>query len=525
MDDDVDKDQPLYKGSINHIETIKYEQVRHWILSSYDGIEEWEKKYDIYLRDYMRVLRCRGSTNLGKPLDYILWLKEQFENSEMSILKRLDDGPSIKAASYKTYRINGFVFYTAVFESCKTSLNSVVKVKEMTNFIASARDQNPREAETIYYGVIKEITELDYYDFPQTVSYCDWVQVEDKVNGSSQVFYCQDPTRTDWSIVIDVPKRLDKDIDVYEEPLVFETGNLFTSSMMGLINENIDDDEEITEGSWIFEMISPSQSTPNLLEPLPIPAGGSHEHSTTSEYVLPEAAKRKLMTSANILWRNGKKIHRKKYDKWDTDEARKKNCPKKTRPENWVRFVDLTSTKEVRASRESNKLNRSKMVTPHTTRRNGVFRVANKMMEVDPTTTRSNSFLVGHTRSDVTFPAALVAKKMIAVKEIIANNPQSKYLDVDHDPLARVFGKVKETYIDLENRLSQYKAENDVKFDSLSDMVRSLRSFERATTPNVNVDRSRVLPVVGFLSFLYAHKGLKMVPILGYVIPYFCGYL
>ncbi|KAF6150786.1 hypothetical protein GIB67_020869 [Kingdonia uniflora] len=72
----------------------------------------------------------------------------------------------------------------------------------------------------------------------------------------------------------------------------------------------------------------------------------------------------------------------------------KKNCPKKTRPKNWVRFADFTYTEEVKASRERNKINWS------------------KMMEVDPTTTRSDSFLVGHTRSDGTFPAVLVAEKV-----------------------------------------------------------------------------------------------------------------
>ncbi|KAF6149964.1 hypothetical protein GIB67_008685 [Kingdonia uniflora] len=181
----------------------------------------------------------------------------------------------------------------------------------------------------------------------------------------------------------------------------------------------------------------------------------------------------------------------------------------------------------------------------------------------------------------------------IAVKEIIAKNLQSKYLDVNHDHLAQVFGKVKkgcvnfmspdvtkkfiqsiellgaqimegkESYIDLENQFSQYKADNDVKLDSLRDMVTSLR----VATPAVNIDRSRistpllreetvahflnlhkhimasgcalvipgyqesdeveyeVLPVVGFLTFLDAHKGLKMLPILGFVIPNFCGCL
>ncbi|KAF6172113.1 hypothetical protein GIB67_029531 [Kingdonia uniflora] len=141
--------------------------------------------------------------------------------------------------------------------------------------------------------------------------------------------------------------------------------------------------------------------------------------------------------------------------------------------------------------------------------------------------------------------------ELIAVKKIIAKNSQSKYLDVDHDPLAQVFGKVKKgcvnfmgpdvtkksiqstellraqimegkkSYIDLENWFSQYKAENDAKLDSLRDMVASLRSFERAATPTVYVDKSQVLPVIGFLTFLYAHKELKMIPILGSVIPYF----
>ncbi|KAF6159278.1 hypothetical protein GIB67_032049 [Kingdonia uniflora] len=38
--------------------------------------------------------------------------------------------------------------------------------------------------------------------------------------------------------------------------------------------------------------------------------------------------------------------------------------------------------------------------------------IVDEAMEVDPTTTRSDSFLVGHTRSDGTFPMALVAEKV-----------------------------------------------------------------------------------------------------------------
>ncbi|KAF6135322.1 hypothetical protein GIB67_027196 [Kingdonia uniflora] len=88
----------------------------------------------------------------------------------------------------------------------------------------------------------------------------------------------------------------------------------------------------------------------------------------------------------------------------------------------------------------------------------------------------------------------------IAIKDIITKNPQSKYLDDYHGPLAQVFGLVKkacvnfmgpdvtkkfiqytellmtqvmedkESYIYLKNFFSQYKAENDARFESLKDM-------------------------------------------------------
>ncbi|KAF6138094.1 hypothetical protein GIB67_033508 [Kingdonia uniflora] len=63
----------------------------------------------------------------------------------------------------------------------------------------------------------------------------------------------------------------------------------------------------------------------------------------------------------------------------------------------------------------------------------------------------------------------------------------------------------KESYIDLENRFSQYKAKNDARFESLKDMVASLRSSGCITT---STERSRISTpllreeaVVHFLNF------------------------
>ncbi|KAF6144205.1 hypothetical protein GIB67_004878, partial [Kingdonia uniflora] len=80
----------------------------------------------------------------------------------------------------------------------------------------------------------------------------------------------------------------------------------------------------------------------------------------------------------------------------------------------------------------------------------------------------------------------------IAVKDIITKNPQSKYFDVDNDPLAQVFGPVKKG------------------FENLKDMVASLRPSGCATTSNVNVERSRISTIllreVAVAHFLNFHK-------------------
>ncbi|KAF6165262.1 hypothetical protein GIB67_030444 [Kingdonia uniflora] len=75
----------------------------------------------------------------------------------------------------------------------------------------------------------------------------------------------------------------------------------------------------------------------------------------------------------------------------------------------------------------------------------------------------------------------------------------------------------KESYIDLKNRFSQYKAENDAKLDSLRDIVTSLKSFECVAIPTVNVIDHGCLQFLDllFLTFVDAYNGFKMLPILG----------
>ena len=191
-----------------------------------------------------------------KVLDYIPWLRKQLENEENCIIKRLVDGPSFEAISYAAYAINGYVFYTTDMEMNKTTQNSGVSLKALTGFRSNSKDKNLVHEEATYYGIIKQILELDYYDFKHVVFYCDWVRTEDAhgcrvdpetnliyvnlrrlkrktkeddepfilASQATQVFYCKDHSRPadEWHVVLDVPKRLTEDVDSFEDPLVFE---------------------------------------------------------------------------------------------------------------------------------------------------------------------------------------------------------------------------------------------------------------------------------------------------------------
>lgn len=63
------------------------------------------------------------------------------------------------------------------------SQDSSVCMKAWTTFRARKNDQNFIDAWTMWYGVIRQIIELDYIIFKEVVFYCDWVRFEDKTNG------------------------------------------------------------------------------------------------------------------------------------------------------------------------------------------------------------------------------------------------------------------------------------------------------------------------------------------------------
>ena len=93
--------------------------------------------------------------------------------------------------------------------------------------VSSAKDKNPHIGNLYYYGVIEEIWELDYIKFHILIFKCKWVDstsgnmVDDVgfilvnlnhighkddcfilASQAKQVFYVQDPSNPQWSVVL-----------------------------------------------------------------------------------------------------------------------------------------------------------------------------------------------------------------------------------------------------------------------------------------------------------------------------------
>ena len=88
-------------------------------------------------------------------MDYIPWLRQQLQNEENSVFKRIVDGPKVEAISHIAYAMNGLVFCTADSELTKTTQNSGVSIKAIAKFRSSIKDTRLVTQEVTYYGIVK----------------------------------------------------------------------------------------------------------------------------------------------------------------------------------------------------------------------------------------------------------------------------------------------------------------------------------------------------------------------------------
>ncbi|XP_049387467.1 uncharacterized protein LOC125851762 [Solanum stenotomum] len=119
------------------------------------------------------------------------WFKEKVKSVEVpEHLRQLTKGPNTAAKRYTTYFINGYRFHTMKRDSQGKTQNYEVTLSATTDSFASARDQNPIDGEVVYYGVIQDIIEIDYWGcFSVVLFKCDWFRNEVDEYGLTRVYF------------------------------------------------------------------------------------------------------------------------------------------------------------------------------------------------------------------------------------------------------------------------------------------------------------------------------------------------
>ena len=103
-------------------------------------------------------------------------------------LKWISHSPSMNVIKYSSNLVNGIHFNTKECDNIRTTQNSGVCIIAKTMQFSSSKDKNPIENDMTFYGVIREICELDYVIFRLPIFLCDWVKSNNSVREDKSGF-------------------------------------------------------------------------------------------------------------------------------------------------------------------------------------------------------------------------------------------------------------------------------------------------------------------------------------------------
>ncbi|KAL4022723.1 hypothetical protein IC575_016467 [Cucumis melo] len=223
-----------------------------------------------------------GSTRVALAL-------EVPKNSITPSLRWIAHGPSPDVATYSGYIINGYYYHTKRRDDIRRVQNSGVSITATTMQVSSSKDKNPVMSDMTFYGVIREIWEIDYHQLSFILFKCDWVDNRSEVKvdelgftivdlkrighksdsfilatQAKQVFYVQDSANPEWSVVLTSPQRTIEE-DFFEDEIgdmLQECGYETIKRMPNVDTPNETDDTNSTyirhdcEGRWVEKGMS-----------------------------------------------------------------------------------------------------------------------------------------------------------------------------------------------------------------------------------------------------------------------------
>ncbi|GMI95113.1 hypothetical protein HRI_003180600 [Hibiscus trionum] len=283
--------EPLGKVEIAQLDDKSWVQAHRYVLFHHDSTKLLRIEFKEELQSQVRSRRLHQRKihklfieNFHDWLAKMVWCGREVSEE----VKWLSQGPNRIVKRYNAFLINGFRFHTKSRERLRRTQNCGVVVTSSTTSYASARDNHPVVGDVEYYGILTDIIELDYYGKQKVVLFrCDWADVNTArgirrdqfgftmVNFSrlihtghqlidepyvfpsqvKQVFYCPDPTKEGWYVVlrntprdlIDISEGNRDDIEIRSETLPFAAQNLdrtipSSSSQFQWVRGDMDED-------------------------------------------------------------------------------------------------------------------------------------------------------------------------------------------------------------------------------------------------------------------------------------------
>ncbi|XP_060185066.1 uncharacterized protein LOC132614599 [Lycium barbarum] len=169
---------------------LRYEAHRYALFNTGDEqVENFIEEHKNLMSNHTRSNAWARARNHSR--EFSNWFEEKVKNVEVpNYLLWLSRMPNVVGKRYIAYFINGYQFHTKSRDAPRKTQNSGVTLAATTYSFASSRDQNPIDGEVIYYGVIQDIIEIDYYGHFSVVLFrCDWFHNEVDEYGLTRVYF------------------------------------------------------------------------------------------------------------------------------------------------------------------------------------------------------------------------------------------------------------------------------------------------------------------------------------------------
>ncbi|XP_074327847.1 uncharacterized protein LOC141665766 [Apium graveolens] len=166
------------------------------VLHNNSEVEPYVMLHKKYLEEIYRGKKKSVQWLLGKHnRQFADWFEQKVstemrENAEAvsEIIRWLAGKPSFSVLTYESYAVEGVRYHTKDRDNARVVQNSGVSLVARTVQVSSAKDMNPIESDLKFYGVIREIWELDYHAFKAPLFLCTWAASDKGVNSDDLGF-------------------------------------------------------------------------------------------------------------------------------------------------------------------------------------------------------------------------------------------------------------------------------------------------------------------------------------------------